>query len=393
MFNRRTLLLVTSCSVCLSFNASADYAVSTTIHPLYQSARAMGMGDAFTAVADDYSAVMYNPAGLARREDSQMNLAIGLGASSNFNSTYNQISGIQNGNGSSTDKETDLLNVIQNNYGKTYSARIEPLEAFYVRPKWGIAFIPADVSLEMTMHELVGPSVAATAYADTTLALGYGDDLYWFDHGRLSWGITGKLVNRGFVSKDIDAVDLASSTQVIQKSDLHEGYTVDADIGTLWTPELPNEGLWSVLRLARPTFSGVIRNIAQTGFGHSFHLINNDSSQPPEPLYRTLDLGSHWEYPSMWIFGGRGTLDFRDLGNPELTWRRAVHAGLEFDWTLTSWWKGQYRVGLNDGYWTAGLSAELGIFNLDFVSYANDVGTPNQPIESRLYAVKLNLDF
>ena len=394
MFKRRILLLASSCSFCFGLPAVADdNAVSTTIHHQYQSTRAMGMGDGFIAVADDYSALMYNPAGLARREDSQVNLSVGLAASSEFNKTYNQINGVQNGGGSDTDKETDLLNIIQANYGKTYSARLVPLEAFWVKPKWGVAIIPADVSLEMTMHDLVGPSISATAYADTTVAIGYGDDLYWFDYGRLSWGITGKFVNRGFVSKDIYAVDLASSTQVIQKDDLHEGYTFDADLGTLWTPELPNEGIWSAMRLARPTFGAVIRNIGQTGFGHSLHLINNDSSQPPEELYRVLDLGSRWEYPSMWIFGGRGVLDFRDLGHPELTWRRAVHAGLEFDWTLSSWWKGQYRVGLNDGYWTAGISAELGIFNLDLVSYADDVGTPAEPMESRLYAVKLNMDF
>jgi hypothetical protein len=36
------------------------------------------MGDAFVAVANDYTALFYNPAGLARREDGQINLSLSL---------------------------------------------------------------------------------------------------------------------------------------------------------------------------------------------------------------------------------------------------------------------------------------------------------------------------
>ncbi|MNT28319.1 hypothetical protein D3C72_1639980 [compost metagenome] len=172
-----------------------------------------------------------------------------------------------------------------------------------------------------------------------------------------------------------------------------EGYTVDADIGTLWTRELPDSGLWSAIRLARPTFGLVVRNVAETGFGQTMKLINKEKTEAPEKMYRVVDVGTRWEYPALWIFGGRGTLDVRDIGHPYFNMRKGLHAGLEFDWTVTSWWKGHYRGGFSQGYWTAGLSAELGIFNLDVVSYANDVGTLNNPKENRNYAVKLNLDF
>ncbi|MGZ3774583.1 MAG: hypothetical protein ACXVCY_02010 [Pseudobdellovibrionaceae bacterium] len=374
--------------------AYAD-SVSTTIHHQYQAPRALGMGDAFIAVANDYTAMFYNPAGLARRDDGQINLSMSYAATSGLMTFYNEYNDINNSSKTEVLKQTDYLNLIQKHYGDVYSVRLSPLEGVWVRPNWGIALIPADVSLELAMHQGFGPVMNTTVYADTTLALSYGDDLHWFDYGRFSWGLTGKFVNRGFFSKKISAIDLAANSQIVKKDDLLEGYTVDADLGFLWTPELPDEGLWSVLRLARPTFGGVVRNVAESGFGQSMKLFNKTptATDKPEKLYRVLDLGTRWEYPTLWIFGGRGVLDVRDIGHPDWNWRKGLHAGFEFDWTVATWWKGQYRVGVSQGFWTAGLSAELGIFNLDLVSYADDVGTQNTPVESRVYATRLNLDF
>lgn len=394
MLKRGTLLLAGMASLGLIHSAQAAESIGTTIHHHYQAPRALGMGDAFVAVANDYTALFYNPAGLARREDGQINLSLGVGATPGAKDFYDEYSEIESANLSESAKTTRYLELIQKHYGDVYSMRIAPMEGVWVRPKWGVAFIPADISTEIAMHQQVGPTMNTTVYADTTLAVGYADDVHWFDHGRLSMGITGKFVNRGFFSKAISAPDLAQSDEIVKKEDLMEGYTIDADIGLLWTPEIPDEGFWSVIRLARPTFGAVVRNVAETGFGQSMKLLNKEEqSGTPEKLYRVFDVGSRWEYPSMWIFGGRGVLDIRDMGHPLFNWRKGLHVGFEFDWTVTSWWKGHYRVGLSQGFWTAGLSAELGIFNLDLVSYADDVGSKNTPVESRVYATKLNLDF
>ena len=390
----RGILLLSGLTSFFSSQAFAD-TVSTTIHHLYQSPRALGMGDAFTAVADDYTAIFYNPAGLARREDGQVNLSLSLAGTPGAKDFYDDYKKIEDSSQTDSQKQTASLNLIQQHYGDVYSVRVTPMEAEWVRPKWGVAFIPADVTVEAAMHQQVGPTMNTTAYVDSTLAVSYADDLHWFDYGRFSMGITGKFVNRGFYSKGISAADLAASSQIIKREDLLEGYTVDADIGMLWTPELPDEGFWSMMRLARPTFGLTVHNIAESGFGQSLKLINKDVTQNgvPEKLYRVVDVGTKWEYPTAWIFGGRGVLDVRDIGHPEFTWRRGLHAGLEFDWTVRNWWKGHYSGGFSEGFWTAGVSAELGIFNLNLVSYADDVGTINTPIESRVYAARLNLDF
>ncbi len=393
MLKRGSFLLSVFLLSGLVPEARANEGLSTTIHHSYRSPRAMGMGDAYVAVANDYSALFYNPAGLARREDGQVNLSINLAGSPSGVDFYSDVDKAQNGQGTDSEKAQRLLEIIEKNYGKTYSLRLAPVEAVWVRPKWGVGFIPADISIEMTMHQQIGPAINSTVYADSTLALGYGDDIKSVAHGRLSWGITGKMVNRGWASKSIAAVELAADSKIFEKEDLREGYTIDADLGLLWTPELPSEGLLWWLRATRPTFGLVVRNMAETGFGQSLKLLNKDSNQAPEKLYRVVDVGTRWEYPSAWILGGRGVLDIRDINHPNWSWRKGTHLGFEFDWTVASWWKGHYRVGLSQGFWTAGLSAELAVFNLDFVSYADDVGTFNTAKESRIYAVKLNMDF
>lgn len=373
--------------------AADSSGVSFRIHHHYQSARALGMGDAFVAVANDYSALFYNPAGLARRTDGQVNLSFDAGLTPKFAEISKEISDAQATPGTESEKSEAIMDVINNSAGNTYGLRIMGPNGIWVRPNWGIAVIPADVTVQMDLHNQVGPSINTTVHADSTLAYGYARDYDWIPDSRFSLGITGKFVNRGYFSKPILAVEAAVDSNLVKPTDLQEGYTVDADIGALWTPNIPESGFLSVLSLAKPTFGAVVRNIAELGFGQSLKLLNKEKTTAPEKMYRVLDVGSRWEYPTLWIFSGRGTLDIRDIGHPLFSFKKGLHAGLEFDWTISSWWKGHYSVGLSQGYLTAGVGAQLGWFNLDVVTYAEDVGPYSSPQESRNYMARFNLDF
>jgi len=62
-------------SLVLIFSVSSGFSQSLPFvwgHTWGVGARAMGMGGAYTAVADDYSALFYNPAGLAQLENSEI---------------------------------------------------------------------------------------------------------------------------------------------------------------------------------------------------------------------------------------------------------------------------------------------------------------------------------
>lgn len=376
-------------------SAFADVGVSYKIHHHYQGPRPLGMGDAFVAVANDYNTLFYNPAGLARLEQGELNLFIDAGVSNAFQSIAKEIQEAQSTPGTQADKESAVMAALQKQYGKAFGFRTQLFSGIYVRPKWGIAVIPADLSFEGSMHQAVGPSVNATFYADTTVALGYGDEVPGLrSWGAVSWGVTAKAINRGYFSKSINFVELATDPNLIKSSDVREGFGIDADIGFLYTPRLPGSGLFSLLKYTRPTFGLVVRNLAETKFASSNKFISKEEGlTPPEQLYRVVDIGTKWEYPSFWLFSGRGVMDFRDIMHPSYTLKRGLHLGFEFDWTVASWWKGAYRIGYRQGYVTAGMSALFALFNLDLVTYSDEVGTPSTPVENRVYALRMNVNW
>ncbi|MBC7370754.1 MAG: hypothetical protein H7326_04265 [Bdellovibrionaceae bacterium] len=391
---RGTKLLSTSLLGLLVGSSSfAGDGVSFRIHHQYQSLRALGMGDAFVAVSNDYSAIFYNPAGLARRTDGEVNLSLDVGITPKFQDISKQISDAQATSGTESAKQQAIIDVINKNSGNTYGVRVMGPSGIWVRPNWGLAVLPADVSVQMDLHNQVGPAINTTVYADSTIAYAYARDYDWIPDSRLSLGVTGKFVNRGYFSKPITAMEAAVDSNLVKPDDLQEGYTVDADIGALWTPNIPAEGWLSWLSLAKPTIGAVVRNVGEVGFGQSLKLLNKNKTSAPEKLYRVVDVGTRWEYPSAWLFSGRGTLDVRDIGHPLFSLRKGTHVGFEFDWAVTSWWKGHYNVGMSEGYATGGVGLLFGIFNLDAVTYAEDVGPYNFPQESRMYMVRLNMNF
>lgn len=375
-----------------SQNLFAREGLTYKIHHHYVTPRALGMGDAFIAATDDYSALFYNPAALARRKDGQVNLSLGAGASTAIQTLIKDVKSASDAGGTEAEKTTRIAEVLESAYGKSYSIRAQLLEGIWVRPGWGIGILPMDLSVDLSVSRQLGPALNAYVIGDSTLAYGWAKDVNWIPKTRTSVGITGKFIHRVAFDQSISAFDLALDSSIIGNEDLYEGNTVDADIGFLITPEIPEEGLFSYLKWTEPSFAMVVRNVGELGFQQS-KLINKEATLKPEKMYRVIDLGSKWEYPNFWIFGGRGTLDVRDIMHPSFNWRKGLHLGFEFDWKVKSWWKGNYRIGLNQMYLSGGVSAQLGWFNLDFVTYSEDVGTFTKPKENRIYMVKLNLDF
>ncbi len=376
-----------------SFAFAAQIGVGTRIHNHYQAPRALGMGGAFVAVANDYSALFYNPAGLDRIDENDLNLSFDFAGTPAVGDLLVDIDDAQATPGSDSDKQAAVTRVLESYYGKSFGIRAGLPQGIWARPGWAIGFIPMDLSMKFSVHNSVGPAVQATVYADSTFAFGYGSRVKGFDYGQLSWGFTAKAIHRGFFSRNVNFIELAADPNIVSADDLSAGLGIDGDLGLLFNPFIPNEGLFSLFQYAKPTFGLVIRNVLETDFSMESSLVGQDTIQRPEKMFRVIDIGTRWEYPSFWIFGGRGVLDIRNINHPNFNLRKGLHLGFEFDWSMYSWWKGQYRLGLNQGFWTAGLSAMFTIFNLDLVSYADDVGSFSKPRENRVWMLRASLNF
>lgn len=359
----------------------------SNIHQQYQSIRAAGMGGAFSAVANDYTAMFYNPAAFARFTEGQMQLApVDLTLTPSFIDFYNDITKIQ---GSGASQFTNIANTLNRYYGNQYQVRMKLIEMFWARPNWGIGFIPADVTMDFAIQNQGLPALDIRLYADTTFGYSYAKNFVNESLGLLSWGVTTKAILREYASKELNAIDLATSSSSVSSSDLMDGMTADVDLGLLYNPYFPEGTFGDIMRKARPTFSLVGRNLLDGGFGTRVLKISKTQAGTPEKLFRVFDVGARFEIPKFWIFGGRFAIDERDINHPLFNWKKGTHLGFEFDWTMSSWWKGQWRAGYGQGFFSAGFSALFSVFRLDLATFAEDVGSYDNPKENRMYQIKL----
>lgn len=458
----------------------AGNSLSTKIHNQYVSLRAMGMGNAFTAVADDYTLIMYNPAGFAKKKNNEIQFTLaGGGGAKDTVDFAKEVTDASDTAGSDTDKANAISTVIDKYAGDTMGGRVQAAEIFWIRKHWGVALIPVDVSLDLTVDKQLGPTVDLNVIKDSTLAIGGGGDI----NKELSWGVTLKGIHRLQASEKLVALQLATEPDLISADRASEGIAFDADIGFLYSPswfsksvtkrvpaqasatvkvqkakvkkeepalppdtfganilDLNIEGTSETAKVATKTtstsatvsavssptevaadeptvivpkvepkkepkfvdvveetypltFSFVARNVIGSKFSKQ-KLINKDAIEAPDKLPQVFDIGSHYEFATFGSLTLRAMLDFKNLNHPlATTTAKTTHAGLEFDYSPSGWFKAQIRGGMNQGYYTAGTTLLLGIFNIEAVTYGEEVGTASNKVQNRIYAAKLGMNF
>lgn len=378
--------------VSIAFLSSAAFAQTSstdyTIHQQFISVRAIAMGNAFAAVVDDTSAFYYNPAALAFRKTHELKFSLGAGFDTKVLALNSQINDAKN----QPDQTTAISNLLESNIGNYYAIRAPTVGAFYAWPHWQVTFIPADLSVDMSVHECAGPCLNVNGFLDSTLAASYGHELHWIKGDKLAWGVTVKSIHRVWAGQEIFAEDLVNGKSIFSADQAHEGVTFDMDIGTLWTPGLAKHGFFKFLNYMKPTFAIVGHNLIDYGFKTNPKWINGVSGNPP-PLGRKMDVGSKFELPKLWVFHNHIAIDERDIGDDNWTLEKGFHVGFESFWKMYSWWEGHWSVGFNQGYIGGGAGAKFGWFQFDLVTYAEEVGTASVPKQSRRYMAELALDF
>lgn len=435
--------------------AQAADSLSTKISHHYDSMRALGMGNAFTAVADDYSLIYYNPAGFANKKANEVQFSmVGVGFSPKTTKLVEDIKKASDIQGTDPEKAQAISNVLDEYYGKTLGGKVQALEMFWVRKNWGVSLIPVDLSIDMSINRQLGPAIDLNVKGDTTVAYGYGKEVAKY----LSVGATAKFVHRISVEQSVSALELASNSDILSSKRFKEGNLVDFDIGVLWTPawfgqtvskeekpdglkvesklptsaeekkeekrepqseneldqaekeiadtskkdepkkeEVKKEDAKPVVKEVRKdklplTLGLVVHNVLGGSFSKS-KMINKDAVDVPTKMYRVIDVGSQYVISEFGDLTIRSMLDFRDLMHPEITFNKSFHAGLEFDYSPSGWFKSQVRGGVNQMYYTAGATLLLGVLNVDFVTYGEEVGTTSQKLENRVYAAKVGFNF
>lgn len=337
----------------------------------YRSIRALSMGNASVAVANDETSLLLNPAGLGK---------------------------LRNFYGTILDPELELGSQTINMYNaKAFSqpwdlsdampaAVAAPGEQFHFRGQLFPSFVARNFGVGILQkYEMDANYDSTSARANTfyrnDLGLILGYNLRLFD-GRVKIGFTGRLINRIEVNEAaLDPTQALDLPTLATAGFAKEGTGFGTDVGLMLA------GPWSMI----PTIGAVLRDVGGTNFAMSSGQRLSQATIRPTTVAQDLDVGislfpiHNNSVRSVWTIEYKGVLTAQNETDPT----KLLHGGVEVNFGDLLF----VRVGYNQRYWTAGLELASERFQFQLGSYGEEIGTAAASLEDRRYLMKIGFRF
>lgn len=364
---------ILSSIVGFAFLFSANQAFGQEIYDFYSGVRQLGMGGVYTAVVNDETALLTNPAGLGKIRDIIVTVAdaeVHLGSETTRVAKLDNMTKVLNVQG--------LLDALNETKGTHWHAKAQVFPSL-VGPNFGFGLhakyaYDAEVSPDGAVYRLDYRN-------DYAFALGYN---FRFFNGILKVGFAARLVDRIEVAEDLDA----TATGLELSSLASEGMGVGADLGVILSAPVA----------LLPALSVVVRDVGNTSYSLSDGLFMSTQSRPRHTEQR-VDAGIAL-FP---ILSNRVRATFAAdyhgvmTASEEKDPMRRVHVGCELNVADFLF----LRAGMNQRYWTAGLEFASERFQLQMASYGEEIGaisvsdatTTVKTREDRRYVGKIAIRF
>jgi len=316
---------------------------------LYKGMRSLAMGGALTAVGGDSEALFYNPAGL---HDMDLTIEVVnplLEADENAFDVGRDIVDAMD-LGTEQERLDALTSIIQNNQGKPLHARVSLFPNVAWR-NYAVGFL-GQATLDGRLHEALGS--AGTIETISTVDAGpVAGASFALPVEGLRVGIGGKWIYRAAVNENFTAQQLAASDFDLSDFDTtHSDFSFD--IGLMY--DIP------FLEFLKPRVGLAALDITDLDFGRGgqipFRLNFGASINPEIPFLASFIL----------------SFDYEDLtgeySQDDSSWKR-VHLGAELgvlDRHIL------LRLGVNQGYATAGAELDIWIMRLGYTYYSEETG-------------------
>jgi hypothetical protein len=359
---RHRILIFSLIFLMMSVTQAAQ---SQEIYQFYTGVRQLGMGGAYTAVVDDETALLTNPAGLGKIRDSTLTIVdpeLDLGAYDSDAVTSSNMTKVLN--------IQDLDNALSSQKGKHWHLKGQIFPSL-VLPNMGIgvhAKTVYDAEVDQT-----GTNFRLDYTQDYAAALGY---CLRFFGGIIKIGVSGRLVDRTEAHKDLDATATNLDLKTIQS----EGLGLASDVGIIISA--PIEYL--------PSLSAVVHDAGNTSYTLSSGMFNSTATRPADSI-QTIDVGIAF-FP---ILANHDrftiTAEYHDVATAgtETDALRRVHAGAEFNIHDFLFLRG----GMNQRYYTAGIELASERFQLQAATYGEEIGVRPANREDRRYVGKFSIRF
>lgn len=372
--------------ILLSLIASPGIAIANDLQWTHFGIRPMAMGNAFVAVADDYNAIFYNPAGLARLKEWDGELFNPhIEMSENTIKAIKDVRELMSGSAGDTDAVLDFLD---KNTGTTHHFALG-LTPYLVFKNFGFG-IGVELSSTMAVHREIstdldfGPKIVMPF----SFAMNFLQE-------RLSVGTSVKFVARGGVDREFSIEDISA----FSKSNNKEGSTTTATSTEEETPELQDfvEGgtgvgvdfglLFTPIKTMSPTFGLSITDFGGTPY-KKFD-VGGEALGTPKARLPSVNTGLSllpWEKNNMFL---RTSIDAHAINQPA-HYSKKFNLGAEWGYGKII----KVQSGLHQGELSGGFEFDVFLFTCRFVTYTEQLGTiagQDDKLRDRRYALQLKL--
>lgn len=333
---------------------------------LYQGVIPLGMGGAFTAVADDENAVFYNPAGLDNVQDASFKI---INVSADV--TYPNMITLYNN--ASADSKLPAGNTQDQAYINDFNSFAG--QSLYARVGDYSNYTTHDFSIGLlTNNQLLAVPAAAATTNNLASLYGLSDSgivvsgAYGFFNHHLQIGGTVMGLNQMFLNIPSLSVSQASTLQSTINSNLTHGLGIVGDIGAIYHFDLP----------LNPTIGATIENVGTADFGQAGTL--------PQLINAGVGLDPDIGFGRLLV-----DIDYDDVANylyytGESLWQH-THFGVQYQFPVLL----TLSAGVYEGYPTFGFGLDLWAFMLNGSYYTEEAGV--SPGQNPNHIVSLQVAF
>jgi hypothetical protein len=347
--------------------------------------RPLAMGNAFVSVADDYNALFYNPAGLARLKDWNgefLNLSAEISA--------NTVSFISDASELASGSAGDLgavLDLMRDQSGKNHHFALQ-MTPHLIFPGFGLG-LALNLDTSMAFHSDI--SVDVKAGPSLIMPVSYARN---FLGDRLSVGATVKVVAQGGIDREFSIQDIEAFTQedtaaetdpstadASEKKQLDDyvigGYGLGVDMGMLFTPT----------EEMRPTIGLSVTDVGGTPYEEA----NVQGEALGTPATRLPSVNTGFSFRPIENAGSYllVAVDAHAVNQP-IHYSKKFNLGTEYGFGEII----KLQGGLYQGGLTAGFQFDVKLLKVRFATYQEQLGSVaglHDNLADRRYLLQLKL--
>jgi len=329
-----------------------------------QSLRALGMGNAFTAVANDENALFYNPAGLQLLQQHIVEII-------SLNATMNQ-NMIDMSSESGNDANAFLGKLIGEKVYTELNLGLLSISG----PGWGYSIF-GSYALDATVRNPTVPYLDLKTYVQYGAVGGLAFD---FLDERLDIGVAVKVISRNGIGKEVHIVDFLDDDfgdEIQDEFDTKSNFA--SDVGALYH--------FDQLYNFAPRLSLVIRNIGGLDFGSSGEI----------PMTIDMGVATESELLGFDFILAADVVDVTYQATQYKSSKRNLKIGAEMGMFKRT--NGHhalsFRIGRNGTYSTFGFSFNPPLLpvKIDYASWSEEVGAVGGEKEDKRQAIQLAINF